>query len=200
MKIGGKTGRKPVDVLARSKKPQGRPAVWAAIRQAGTFTVLDLSHETDVPRKTALDYVKALVAGGYVEELGPAGHTMAYRLVNDVGREAPRVRRDGSLVSMGRAQENLWRTMRMVGSFTATELAVQASTEETPVSVVAAADYCRYLALAGYLMVAGAGDARCWTFIPARYTGPLPPQIQRIKQVFDQNTRTVAWSREAPRG
>ena len=27
----------------------------------------------------------------------------------------------------------------------------------------------------------------------SRYTGPLAPQVQRIKQVYDPNTRTVVW-------
>lgn len=200
MKIGGKSGRKPADVLARSKKPTGRQAVWLAIRAAWTFGVGDLARATDVNRKTVDDYVKSLVASGHVDVSGSVDGVTRYRLINDVGREAPRVRRDGTTVSQGRATENMWRTMRIVGIFTAAELALQASTDETPVSPVAAVDYCRYLALAGYLAVAGAGDARVYTFIPARWPGPLPPQIQRIKQVFDPNTGQVVWSREAPHG
>lgn len=192
----GKTGRRA------APEPQGRPAMWAKIRELRSFTIPEVAAGSGVGKKTAADYVKALLKGGYVErqeERRP--RPTIYRLINDIGTEAPRLRRDGTPFAMGRSQENLWRTMRFGGSFTPAALAIEASTEETPVSPVAAAAYCRYLAAAGYLLVgSGSGADRSYTFIQARNTGPKPPQVQKVRQVWDPNVGKVMWTREAPHG
>ncbi|MEW6490806.1 MAG: hypothetical protein AB1578_23205, partial [Thermodesulfobacteriota bacterium] len=65
-----------------------------------------------------------------------------------------------------------------------------ASIEEHVVGEADAEHYCRYLAKAGYLARVG---HRRYRHLPRRRTGPLPPQIQRVRQVFDPNTGEVVW-------
>jgi predicted ArsR family transcriptional regulator len=181
----------------------GRPAIWAAIRDLRIFTVADLAERTGVPAPTCKGYVQDLTAAQYLaveEELPASGRSrrrFRYRLERDTGVEAPRVRRDGSEATGGRAQENLWRTARILGEFTVRELAANASTDETPISDSTAENYAVYLHRAGYLVAAerrANGSAVRYRFIPNRYTGPKPPIVQRIRQVWDANTGHVVWS------
>jgi hypothetical protein len=108
-----------------------------------------------------------------------------YRLLRDEGVEAPRVRPDGSRVTMGQGREAMWRTMRILTRpWTPRELAVHASTEEHPVALQEAQDYAQRLCRAGYLHRTA---AQTYRLIPARYTGPQPPRIQRTKAIWDPN-------------
>ncbi|WP_423828505.1 hypothetical protein, partial [Staphylococcus aureus] len=78
-------------------------------------------------------------------------------------------------------------------------LAVQASTEEHAVRHREAQYYIGYLYRAGYLhrtVAGGPGRPARYRLIPSRYTGPLPPQIQRIRQVWDANKQEVVWRPE----
>ena len=114
-----KTGRKPVHLIAAQKKPSSRDAIWAAIRKQRDFTYASLQDVTDGPKKTISDYVKGLEAAGIVgwrqqtSETGN-GHASAgqrvsrmvqFYLIKDCGVHAPRVRKDGSEVTQGRATE-----------------------------------------------------------------------------------------------
>jgi hypothetical protein len=91
---------------------------------------------------------------------------------------------------MGRGREQMWQTMRALGSFTVADLFVAASTDDHPVAESEARTYCQMLQRAGYLSGGAAG------YRLVRYTGPLPPMIQRIKSVYDPNLKEVVWSSE----
>lgn len=191
--------RKPVSEI---NQMETRAALWAAIRKLVTFTARDVRLETRCSRWQVEDYLLGLTAAGIVaRDLEPMHHasTSGYRytLVKDLGIEPPRVRRDGTPVTMGLGREQMWRTLRGLREFTAVDLAVQASTEEAPVSVETAKEYCHYLALAGYLAVTIAGKGgqpNRYRFVPTRNSGPLPPMIQRVKAVYDPNLKAVVWS------
>ena len=109
--------------------------------------------------------------------------------MQDQGVEAPRLKNNGRPVTQGRAQENLWRTLRALGrDFTIHELTALSWTEQTPVSLIAAADYIRHLHSAGYLR-----------HDKGRYrltlnTGPRPPMVQRVHRVYDPNLHQVMWT------
>lgn len=196
--------RKPVHLTATAARPQGRDVIWAAIRKLGTFTTLDLEGETHVKEATIRTYVMGLERAGYLQRIDNAPgripgaiRAARWKLSNDVGVEAPRVTRQGKPVTQGGAREQMWRTMRILGTFTYRDLAIQASTETQPVAEDDAKSYCRYLDRAGYLRLTekgGPGKLNVYRFITARYTGPKPPMVQRVRQVFDPNLNQVVWT------
>jgi hypothetical protein len=194
--------RRPIDRIAASRVPAGYEGVWMLVRRHKTFTVADIEGDTAQAKRAVWDYLKRLLAAGYIAETGKrkVGTSVAkvYELVKDCGREAPRLRRDGSPVTAGLVNEHMWRTMKVVKHFTPLELALAASTEEVKVTVTGANEYIRFLVKAGYLVIGTAskpGTQARYRFI--KNTGPRPPMIQRVKRVYDPNLRQVVWSPKA---
>lgn len=192
-------GRRPAHIEAekRARVPRGQQGFWDLIRELRVFTVSQLDGRSNVSRDTIHDYVKRLVRIDVVavEKTDERG-AKVYRLVKDLGPEAPKVRRDGTIVPAGSARENMWRTMKRLGVFTPRELAVAASTATHPVDEADAKSYIRYLRLANYLQQVETGNPRRqarYRFVPAMNTGPVPPMIQRTHQVFDPNLGKVVW-------
>ncbi len=186
--------RRPVDQLAKELKPQGRDGIWTAIRaHKGDFTVSCLCAATDIPAATTRDYLNALCAAQIIgvvrtDTKGPI-ITKTYRLVLDVGAETPRIRKDGVEVTQGRGVEAMWRTIKLLNSFTTDELALTASTAKVTIKKSTAADYLNHMCHAGYVRRNG----KRYSFVRSKDPGPLAPQIQRVKQVFDPNSKTVVW-------
>lgn len=90
-------------------------------------------------------------------------------------------------------EQCMWIGMRLLKSFTPRDLAAQASTEATEVTLEAAQAYCRALMAAGFLSVArkavpGKSEA---IYRLARNTGPRPPREKRVRAVVDDNTEQV---------
>ncbi|MBI2801279.1 MAG: hypothetical protein HYX63_13540 [Gammaproteobacteria bacterium] len=191
--------RKPVDVLAASARPQGRDAIWAAIRACRQFTLLDLEHHCRANMSTIKTYLNGLTAAGYLQttyDVNEDGRPMQlWRLMLDTGIEAPRVTKTGEPVTQGRARQQMWQTMRAIKAFTHPDLALSASTELCLVDMDDCKSYVHALARAGYLTV----EQRGRPYHPALYrfvknTGPKAPQIQKVKQVWDPNLKQVMWS------
>lgn len=202
--------RRPVHVetLKRARIPRGHQGFWNVIRELRTFTITELDGRSNVRRDTVRDFVKRLERAGVIEvvreETSSArggSERKVYRLVKDLGPEAPKVRRDGTIMPAGSSRENMWRTMKRLGAFTARELAVAAATETHPVDPEDAKSYLRYLRLAGYVNLVRESDphrqAR-YAFNMMKDTGPLPPMVQRVRQVFDANLGAVVWTGDAP--
>jgi hypothetical protein len=205
--------RKPVNEI---NALQTRAALWAAIRRLSQpaegaealptprpFTSRTLRYETRCTLGQVQEYLTGLVNAGILSrQAGPVGpEARTYTLVRDLGIESPRVRRDGTPSTQGLGREQMWRTMRMLKDFTALDLSVQASTEVAAVGVGTAQEYCKFLARAGYLAVIRAGHgtgkggiSTRYRFVQARNTGPQPPMIQKVKQLFDPNLGAVVWS------
>ncbi len=190
------TGRKPADVLARSPRPEPRASIWPLIRDRRVVTVGEIASKLALDRKTVSGFLNALENSGRLSGTNPGGReARVYTLVNDTGPELPRVRADGSEVTAGRGTEQLWRTMKILPNFTIVELAAAASTSVRVIAHGQAEDYVRWLLRAEYLIVTVRGRPHR----PARYrlvrnTGPLPPMIQRMPQVWDQNLKQVVWT------
>jgi len=127
-------------------------------------------------------------------------YATTYQLVKDCGIEAPRVRKDGTEVTQGRGREQMWRTIKIIGDFTARDLAQAASTPEFPVAESTARDYCIMLVGAEYLATVRPGSpgvpAR-YRLIQSRWTGPRAPMIQRLNQMYDPNTGEVFYRRHS---
>lgn len=178
-----------------------RQIIWEKIRELKRFEECsDLVRELPgtINRDTTRTYVKALVSADFLRLVKSDGEGFHYALVRDNGVEAPRVRKDGSEVTQGREQENIWRSLRAVNyPVNYRELAGLASTADHPVSANFARDYLVNLHKAGYLSRsdAKAFKGACkYALIPSKNTGPRPPMVQRIKQVYDPNLGRVVWT------
>ena len=196
--------QKPID---KRRPDETRAAIWQAIRDTrgkggepnSPFTIHDIWAQTRCTRDIAREYIVSLAAGGFLQKLSPAPGSSSplYVLLRDTGVEAPRVRRNGTLVTQGIGREQMWRTLKIAGAdFSCRDLAISASTDEHHVQEHEAKDYLYHLHRAGYLIITvEGGPARLtrYRLLPSKYTGPRPPQIQRVKQVYDPNIGKVVW-------
>lgn len=203
-------GKKPVDLVAAQSRgcATGQDAVWGAVRRLKRFTANDLwmqveKHQGD-NRHTIRSYLKRLLRGGYLEVVDVrqrgVAKTYTYELVRDVGVDAPRLDKSGEASRQGVGTEQMWRAMRILGKFTYLDLAIGASTGSHSVKPATAKDYCKYLAWAGYLKVLSLGKAgtpSVYVFVASKFTGPKPPKVQRVRQVFDPNINQVVWPEKA---
>lgn len=199
--------RKPAELEMIGGKSK-RQRIWEAIRaRRDGFTLLDVACAADMDMATTRTYLQSLERGGFTvqsNETVRIGEEKQYRLIKDNGLEAPRLTKDGQPVTQGRAQEQMWRTMRIMGGdFNCQELAGLASTTEVEVTQVAAKSYLKHLAHAGYVSVVAKGKGRGaggtlsrYRFNSARYTGPRPPMVQRTKSIYDPNLGEVVWQEE----
>jgi len=196
--------RRPAELeMAGGKGPRQR--IWERIRAFGgePFRLKHLVVGCE-SKKTARSYLQGLENAGYITRIaGGLGREISWRQVmeNDPGIEAPRVRKDGSRVTQGLAQEAMWRTLKIVGDCNARELAAMASTTEIQVCEVAAKDYLQHLYRAGYLTrvkkgrgTGRGGELARYQLTPGKWSGPRPPMICRAKAVFDPNLGKIVWS------
>ena len=182
--------RKPID---QQQPTECRQAVWDEIRKQGsTFTIKDLDVKLDV--SSINEYLTGLTKAGYLTSCKASlrGETTEYQLIRDIGFDAPRVRKDGSPVTQGQGRLQMWNAMQVLKQFNVNELVFNASTEVHTVAASEAKSYCAALCKAGYLL--GRAEQR-YVLVPAMWTGPHPPQIQRTKQVYDPNLKRVVWSK-----
>ncbi len=195
-------GRHAADVLARLniRVPRGNQAYWEIIRELRRFTITDIEQRCNVDRRVIGDYVRRLAKAGVVITDGKTGDAVVYRLVADQP-DAPAVRRDGTLTTPpGLGQERMWRSMKMLKTFDAAELAAAASIDDVPVSLETAKNYITHLLRVGYLALLvpakpgykpGTGNPARYRLRPDMVTGPLAPQIQRTDWVWDPNRKCV---------
>lgn len=179
-----------------------RQRLWDRIRAGGElFAVTDLLHGGE-DESTAREYITGLFHAGYLDlrrAAVPRKLTALYSLVRDAGAEAPRVRKDGTPVTMGLAQEQMWRTLRMLtGDTNARELAAHAGTPEIPVRESAALDYLGHLQRASYLRITKPhqqGRRGLARYQLITNTGPRPPMVCRADAVYDPNLGKTVWIR-----
>lgn len=187
------TGRKPIHVEQRGGK-SNRQRVWEVIRQYSgePFTLACLVEHTGIKYATVHTYLNSLEKGGFVERHQQDVSGNHWRMVRDNGVDAPQLKKDGTPSTTGLGTEAMWRTLRILGSVTATELAAHASVSSKTTRATALA-YLGWLERAGYIRSDGKRPAR-YHLIKSRVTGPRPPQIQRVGQVYDPNTARVVYA------
>ena len=168
-----------------------REKLWAAMRELHTFSVSDLAHAAGVDRHAYRmdDYLGSLVRAGILGKDKPARFAAAtYTLLRDLGVDAPRVRKDGSMLP-DTAQERMWRAMKVLRTFSVQDLVVHASLPNDAIapSAAAAAVYCQWLARGKYLvgMARSGNDVVRYRFVYD--SGAKAPQILRVKQLYDCN-------------
>jgi hypothetical protein len=193
-------GRKSPVLLLKWRRPvDSRQAIWDAIRAAGlvdSVSLEEIERETRIHQRTIRDYLGCLTAAGIVElTLDPK---TAWRLVDDQGMRAPRVRTDGTPVTQGQGRANAWKGIRILKRFTMRDLHAATGTAESDLK-----SYLPYLVKAGYLRLVEpgsrkkGGSAPVYMLDPRRNSGPEAPQVTRLKAVFDANTETVVWPDES---
>ncbi|WP_439861595.1 hypothetical protein [Pseudomonas sp. MBLB4136] len=203
------TGRKRIDLEMQGTKGN-RQRCWEAMRaRRDGFTSYEIARAAKVHDSQVLTYIKALIAGGFVEVVsgGVAGkrgliEERTLRIIRDIGVEAPAVTPTGKPSTAGLGNEALWRTLRILGEVDARQLASHASVA-VPVSLHAARFFLKWLKRAGYVQVvvpSRGGKQERYRLAPGRYTGPKPPMIQRLGQVFDPNLGEVVYRHEAEAG
>ena len=197
--------------LERAGALTPRDRIWAAIRGFGAhggiwFSVAEIMVLSGQRADTVCPYLEGLEKAGYIADamelrtlpLLKRRELRRYRLVRDVGVEAPRVDRDGKPTLENVAQQQMWNAMRvMKGDFDRHDLLQCCPHQIAPRSAKA---YLMFLARAGYLHTVSAGKGQGaggvlsrYRFIRARNTGPRPPLVTRDKNVMDGNTGEIVY-------
>jgi len=194
-------------ILSGGKGPRQR--IWEYIRvHRKRFTVTEVRKELSLATMTATSYLNALREGGYIKAIdqepviGGVSDRIVYKLVHDIGIEAPRVKPNGEPVTQGAKQQAMWGTihrMFQAKDFSILELVALASTPTQPVSSELATSYVRALTKAGYLCnTVPAKRSRKpilgrYRLVQGKYTGPRAPIIARTKAVYDPNLNKVVY-------
>jgi hypothetical protein len=199
--MAGGRGRKQIDLEMQGVKGN-RQRIWEAIRaDHKAFKAYDIARRSSVDDTTVRSYLQSLINGDYVQVLcGTKFEEQTLHLVKDVGAEAPAVTRDGKPSTAGKGTEAMWRSLRILGELDADELAAQASIV-VPTTSWTARSYLKWLKRAGYLVEVQAskpGKKARYRLAPGKYTGPRPPMIQRVGQVFDPNLGEVVFRQPEP--
>ena len=194
--MAGGRGRKPIDLEMQGAKGN-RQRMWEAIRVGREgFTAYEISRRAHTDDTAVRSYLQALIKGGFIEVVaGDKFEEQTLCLIRDNGAEAPAITRDGKVSSAGKGTEAMWRTLRILGELDADELAAQASVS-APTTSWTARGYLKWLKRAGYVIEVQAskpGKKARYCLAPGKYTGPRPPMIQRIGQVFDPNLGEVVF-------
>lgn len=195
-------GRKPINLEMKGLKTY-RQRIWEAIRaETRAFTVQHIAWSADTDLETTRYYMNGLKRAGYLElasSRSTTGQEQFLRLAKDCGAEAPAITRNGTPSRTGLGTEAMWRTLRILGEVSAEDLAEQASAS-TPTTPKTAYAYLLWLCRAGYVAAVDQGKSgpkgrtARYRLLPGKYTGPLPPMIQRSGQLFDPNLGKVVFS------
>ena len=185
--------QKPID-----KRPllNTREHLWQTMLKLKEFTASELARQTLYHVSSVRSYLKGLTVAGYLQTKPLPGAVTGTIYTVDpktAPLEPPKVREDGSVVTQGMGRYNMWRTMKMLKEFTVAQLAAFASTETVSVALPEAEYYIEYLCKAGYANLVAGSSPRSYRFNADRYTGPKAPMIQRVLNVYDQNTGRVVW-------
>lgn len=184
--------KNPAGLLSlAAKAPTDRECIWAAMRHLKEFSQLEVVRLSICDKGKVQDYLKGLTRAGFVERLNPgcnAREQAVYKLIKDTGVDAPRVRKDGTVLPPS-GRTRMWNAMQILRVFTDHELVDAASLPEAPIALEEAKTYCRWLANGGYLKSRQGG----WMMIPAKFTGAKAPQILRVKKLFDPNIGAVVY-------
>lgn len=171
-------------------------AIWATALRLGEFSYASLAAECQIPIPRTMTLVKGWERMRLVE----FSHiTRIRRKVFKLTSSARQVELPANLEVMepvASAEENMWRSARMLKSFGAHDLAIHSTTPAVTVTDEAAQRFCQVLLKGGYLKVlrkanfkkAGKSMVRTHAIYQlVRNTGPMPPVERRVTAVFDPN-------------
>lgn len=205
-------GAKPFLKSAKVAIPKGEDGFWSIIRDLaakGEFTARDVYGQSNVSSGTVSEYLQRLIRGGYIEPVGTRPHkrgwfapATTYRLVKPV-ELPPRLDRDGNERPESQ-YERCWRTMKMLRTFTAREIAEAIATDRGPANLNTIRSYFQELDRVGVITrvspgargLAGGGTAEV-RYRLVRNLGARAPRILSTKLVFDPNAGAIVGQGEA---
>ncbi|MCM0751006.1 hypothetical protein DEA98_05260 [Brucella pseudogrignonensis] len=161
-----------------------------------SFTARDVFNHSNAQQSDINDFMRRLVKAGFIEPVASDRDAATYKVIIRQSM-TPKVRRDGTVIEGVSKQKAMWNHMRMSAGaqgFTAQDISIWASTDETRIGIEAAKSYIKFLAKAGYLtevQKGKSGNLGIYRLSPDMNTGPLPPIILRAKGVFDQNRHEI---------
>lgn len=165
--------------------------MWECIRHkvAGAFHEHDLSQATGIDLGVVRNYLSRLVKGDVLQFDGAQ-----FKLLRDVGAEAPNLNPDGTEDVSDRPYEAIWRVLRIMGDTTLEGAMDTCQTAGVPTGKTQVQRYLNALTSAGYLHRSREGVYR---LLPGHWTGPFFPRLTRIEvlALVDQNDDRVVWSR-----
>ena len=198
-----KAGRKPAQLEMIGGK-SSRQRMWEVIRDKqcrDSFSSENIIQRANVDEDTYYTYIQCLLAGGYLEQLEMSGRRRqrVFRLIKDCGLEAPRLDRQGNPTKSGQGIEAVWRTLRMMGELDAGVLYSHVNAAGIDLAISTIKSYITALKRAGYLVVTHPSTPnRMERFClkAGMNTGPRPPQVQRVKTVYDPNLNKVMFAED----
>ena len=155
------------------------------------FTADDLAETAGIKRISAQGYLHDWEKAGLVRRVGSAGPTGQLGVFQKTSPRRKTGAEGDDETPRGKATPsiNMWRTIRMLGEFSATDVAAHSTAGSVDVPLETARAYCQLLARAGYLRctVKAKPPAREARYRLIRDTGPKPPRERRIRVVWDDN-------------
>lgn len=168
-----------------------RQEIWDLLRsnRERFMTVDEVMEALDAPYTTVYVYLNSLFRGGYVgaQQGFRFSRRLGYRLERDIGAEAPRLKRDGSICP-DTAIEVMWRTMKILRHFDVEMLVAHVNMTHR-VSRSMANEYTAMLERAGYL--ANHGTARSKKYALLKNTGAKAPQMLAVQELYDPNLNQI---------
>lgn len=177
--------------------PRGDAGFWAIIRELdvkGPWGWRDIDRRSNVHERSVRDYIKRLELAGFAERVsqGRTGlHAKAtqYRLLHRPV-EAPRIDRKGNIYPESKTQR-LWRTMRMVKTFSVPELTSLAQGDDMVMSQELAKYFIKALVQVGVVQPFASTAASDKLYRLVRDLGPIAPVVSLSMVVFDPNAKAV---------
>ncbi|WP_310614051.1 hypothetical protein [Limnohabitans sp.] len=190
--------RQPIAAERRAMQTP-RERIWAAMQsfKGKPFTEGQVQDKCEpmVPLTAVTDYVKALDKAQIIERAG-----LVPKAVKELGDQvlwvvktkqydAPRVNKQGKLVTSGMGTQAMWACMKVMPRFDYKDVAKAASINGLVVTPATAKSYVILLTKAGILSVVKPSKPNVPAVLRLAYnTGPHAPAITRQKVVFDRNT------------
>ncbi|UOO93607.1 hypothetical protein [Vitreoscilla stercoraria] len=181
-----------------------RARMWDLFRanKQNPLTRVDIARELELEHNSLVDgkYLRFCVNAGILtkttKKVGQLDKRLdknaeAWVICKDVGIEAPRFHKDGTLMTQSGVNEAIWRSIRILKSFNRSELASHVAHLTNEATVQA---YLYSLRRAGYVAWI---DEKTNSYRLVKNTGPKPPQVLRVKEIYDPNIDEIVM-REVP--
>lgn len=163
----------------------------AFARRLEEFTVADLAEHLEVQPLAASTRIERWMDEGICRMVRRTGRTRYFAMAQAGAQQR-------SVAKGPRSDEEaLWRAMRLLRQFDATDLVASTALARPDIEVATARSYCQFLTRAGYLRcVRPARGEREATYSLVRNTGPVAPFMRRVRVLVDPNEGGIAWTPE----